>query len=81
MPKETTKNYVRFRIKNPRLFIKSSFRTLDIGKPMGHQLVRAKLKKTGRWATQSVIVEKRLYNSSAYVRKITREIIKKARMY
>jgi len=68
-----TKNYVRYRIRNPKLFKKTSFRTLDVGRPGHHQLIRARLKSTGKYATQAVIVEKGTRPSKA--------ILKKARLY
>ena len=67
-----TKRYKRYRIKSPRLFKKSSFRTLDIGRPKKHMLIRGKLKSTGEWKTQSVIVEKGT--------RLDKSILKKARM-
>lgn len=74
MPIEKTKNYTRYRIRDPKKFVKSSFRTLDIGRPKKHMLVRAKLKKTGKWATQSVMVEKGAWD------RWTKKIIDKAKM-
>jgi len=68
-----TKSYVRYRIRSPRLFKKSSFRTLDVGRRGHHQLIRARLKSTGKYATQAVIVEKGT--------KPSRQILKKARLY
>jgi len=70
-----TKKYNRYRIRDPDEFKKSSFRTLDIGKPKRHQLIRGKLKKTGEWATQAVIVEKGIKDGT------TKEIIEKAKKY
>jgi len=68
-----TKNYVRYRIRSPKLFKKTSFKTLDIGRPKHHQLIRARLKSTGKYATQAVIVEKGT--------KPSKQILKKARIY
>jgi len=76
--KDITKNYIRYRIRDPRRFIKSSFRTLDIGRKGYHKLIRAKLKTTGKFATQSVLVEKK-YANKLSVKKQTRKIIKKAK--
>jgi len=70
-----TKKYNRYRIRDPDEFKKSSFRTIDIGRPKRHQLIRGKLKKTGKYATQAVIVEKGTPDGT------TREIIKKAKKY
>lgn len=70
-----TKNYTRYRIRNPRLFRKSSMRTLDIGKPKGHQLIRGRLLKNNQWKTQSVIAQKGI------PKKLTRDIVTKAVKY
>lgn len=74
MPIERTKNYTRYRIRNPNLFTKSSFRTLDIGKPKKHLLVRARLKRSGKYATQSVLAE---HGSSPAV---TKRIVARAKL-
>lgn len=71
--KDVTRNYIRHRIRDPKLFKKSSFRTLDIGRPKKHMLIRGKLKKTGKYVTQSVIVQRGT--------KLSKDIIRKARRY
>lgn len=76
MPIETTGKYVRIRIRNPRLFIKDSFRTVDIGKPGRHKLIRGRLKSSRNWATQSVLTEKDLYYKHP---ELTATIVKNAR--
>lgn len=78
MPVETTKRWRRVRIRSPGLFIKSSFRVLDIGEPKKHMLVRARLKSTGDWATQAVMIDKETWKKD---KKTSREIIRKARKY
>jgi len=52
------KNYIRYRIRSPRVFKKGTFRTLDIGRPRKHMIIRGIRKKTGKWETQSILVEK-----------------------
>jgi len=58
-----TKKYKRWRQKDPKLFIKNSFRTVPLdhteykGKKKGKAVV-GKLKKTKKWATQSILEEK-----------------------
>lgn len=55
--------YKRHRLKDSRLFIKGSFRTVPLshtnykGKKKGKAIV-AKLKKTGKWAIQNILEEK-----------------------
>jgi DNA-binding HxlR family transcriptional regulator len=57
------KKYKRWRQKDPKLFIKTSFRTVPLdhteyrGKKKGKAVV-GKLKKTKKWATQSILEEK-----------------------
>ncbi len=59
----TKKQYKRHRQKDPKLFIKNSFRTVPLshtkykGKKKGKAVV-GKLKKTKKWATQSILEEK-----------------------
>ena len=56
-------HYQRHRLKNPDLFVKGSFRTVLLshttykGKKKGKAIV-AKLKKTGKWAIQSILEAK-----------------------
>lgn len=59
----TASKYKRQRLKEPVLFVKSSFRTVPLshttyrGKKKGKAIV-GKLKKTGKWAMQSILEEK-----------------------
>jgi len=51
-----TKRYARYRMRNPGEFIHGSFRTQDIGR-LGHtKRIAGRLKSTGRWATQAILV-------------------------
>lgn len=68
-------NNFRYRIRNPRLFKKNSFRTLDIGDEGKHRLIRARLKNNNEFKTQSVIVEKEFDKE---LKKETNEIIRNA---
>lgn len=72
------RNYKRFRIRNPILFKKDSFRTLDIGRIGFHKLIRGRLRKNNEWKTQSVIVERK-YANLPEVKKETNEIIRKVK--
>ena len=47
------KRYLRIRQRDPKRFIKSSFRTQDIGRKGHSYRIAGKLKRTGRFATQS----------------------------
>lgn len=55
-----TKKYARYRIRSPKLFKKGSFRTQDIGRK-GHSKRIAGILKSGRWATQSMLISRRDY--------------------
>ena len=57
MPIEIRGQHLRIRQLDPKLFIEGSFRTHDVGKPGGTKRIVGRLKKTGKWATQSYIFE------------------------
>ena len=73
--KDTTKNYVRYRVRDPRMFKEDSFRTLDIGESGKHKLIRGQLKSNNEYKTQSVIVEKK-YDKKLWNE--TKDILQKA---
>lgn len=73
--KDTTKNYIRYRVRDPRMFKEDSFITLDIGETGKHQLVRARVKSNNEFKTQSVIVEKK-YDKELWEE--TKQILRKA---
>jgi len=75
---DITEDYVRYRIRNPSLFKPDSFRTLDIGRSGYHKLIRAITKKTNKFKTQSVIVEKD-HADEHNVKKETSDIIRRAK--
>jgi ribosomal protein S27AE len=51
-----TERFERHRILEPEMFVKGSFRTHDIGKPGRSKRIAGKLKDTGKWATQSLLI-------------------------
>lgn len=53
-----TKNYIRLRIMDPKLFKKSSFRTQDVGRKGHMKRITARLKVNNEWETQSWIFNK-----------------------
>lgn len=60
------------------MFINNSLRTLDIGRPKRHMLIRGRLKGAPEeWRTQAVLVEREIWKKD---RKITKEIIKGAKI-
>lgn len=53
-----TKRYERWQIRSPKDFIKRSFRTHDIGRKGFSKRIAGKLKSTGKWGTQSLLISK-----------------------
>lgn len=69
--KRITKNYVRFRIREPSKFNQSSFRIKNIGRPQHHKLVVGKLKGEKKMTTQALLVNRKTYKEDkATTRKI-----------
>lgn len=74
-----TRQHARYRIRSPSKFIKGSFRTHDIGRAGHSKRIAGKLKDTGEWATQSILIAKKDYLKGYRVRmKYNRPIIVKA---
>ena len=71
----STSKYKRYNIRPLKRFRPTSMRTLDIGKPRGHQLIRGRLWKNNKWKTQAVIA----YRGTPKM--ATKEIVKKAVKY
>jgi hypothetical protein len=63
-----TKRYVRYRIRDPKEFIKSSFRVHDIGRPGHSKRIAGRLKSTGEWATQAILISKEDYEKGYRVK-------------
>lgn len=59
MPVEVTNNYVRVRIKEPKLFIKDSFRTISLGK--GIKAIVGRREGNNKTVIQSVLFDKTRY--------------------
>ena len=57
-----TTQYARYRIRNPSAFVRGSFRTHDIGRPMHSKRIAGRLKSTGKWSTQSMLITRSDYN-------------------
>ena len=59
-----TGNYARYRIRTPSRFDKSSFRTLPAGKWAKGKAkeIRGPLKKSGKWHTQAVLLNRTAYD-------------------
>jgi hypothetical protein len=50
--------YLRIRVRKPTDFKPGSFRTQDIGRKGHSKRIAGKLKRTGKWATQNVLIKK-----------------------
>lgn len=59
-PKKITAEgrYYRARIEDPKKFQPMTFKTLDIGKPGGFKIIRAKPKGSDKYQNQAIILEK-----------------------
>ena len=64
-----TKKYARFRVRNPLSFIKSSFRTQDIGRKGHSKRIAGILKANKRWVTQAILINRMDYNRRMRVKK------------
>lgn len=51
-----TAHYERWRIRSPKAFKAGSFRTHDIGRKGYSKRVAGKLNRSGKWATQSLLI-------------------------
>jgi hypothetical protein len=57
MPVELTDRYLRIRVRDPKLF--KTFRTDDIGRPGHSKRIAGIRKKTGKWETQSWLIDRK----------------------
>ena len=63
-----TTRYVRYRLRQPSSFKSGSFRTHDIGRKGHSKRIAGKLKRSGKWATQAILIAKKDYNKGARVK-------------
>ena len=76
-----TRRFERHRIRNPDEFIKGSFRTQDIGKKGLSKRIAGRLKKTGRWATQSILISRQEpVSMKRRLRKSAKELIERRKL-
>ena len=66
-----TGRYARYRIRSPKRFISSSFRTHDIGRKGHTKRIAGRLKSIGNWATQAMLILKGDYNKGYRVRMVS----------
>lgn len=71
--------YVRIRIKNPKRFVKSSFRTQDIGRKGHSKRIAGLLKSRKKWATQSILITKKDFKNPRYWKKMKKRIMQMKR--
>lgn len=64
-----TKRFARYRIENPNKFIKSSLRTHDIGRKGHSKRIAGRLKSTGEWKTQAILIAKSDYMKGLRLKK------------
>lgn len=62
-----TKNYARYRILDPRRFVKESLRTQPIGKH-GTKRIAGELKSTDKYATQAILIPRQRYEKGERVK-------------
>jgi len=65
-----TKNYARYRQIDPEKFVPGSFRTHDIGRTGHTKRIAGRLRSTGKWATQSILIARDDYNKGLRLRDI-----------
>lgn len=70
------KKWYTFRVRDPSQFIPRSLRSLDIGYPQRHIMIRGRLKRNMKWATRSLLVEKNYYANSSLEPKLTKKMLK-----
>lgn len=58
MPVEVKGKYIRIRVRPPQAFKSGSFRTHDIGRKGHSKRIAGISRKTGKWQTQSFLVNK-----------------------
>lgn len=76
-----TAHYARYRIKSPGAFRKGSFRTQDIGRKGHSKRIAGRLKKSGKWATQAILISRADYKKGTRViKKRGRIAIKKGKI-
>jgi len=67
-----TKGYYRVRQKRPMKAVKT--RTLTLSKKKGYKAIRQYNPKTGKWETQSVLIEKRPGRNKKFAEKKAKEL-------
>lgn len=65
-----TKQYARYRIKNPSDFDKSTLRTQDIGREGHSKRIAGKNKTTGKYETQAILINRKDFEKGTRVIKL-----------
>jgi hypothetical protein len=63
-----TKKYARYRVQEPSLFEKSSFRTQDIGRKEHSKRIAGIKKSSGKYETQAILIAKKDYEKGTKVK-------------
>ena len=57
-----TKNYARYRLVNPEKFVRGSLRTHDVGRKGHTKRIAGRLKTSGKWETQAILIARKDYD-------------------
>lgn len=67
MQPDLTKRYARFRQRDPSLFVRGSLRTKDAGRVGHSKIIIGKLRASGKFVVQSVLIDRKDYDKGARV--------------
>lgn len=64
---DLTKHFARYRQRDPEQFVKGTMRTKDVGREGHSKLIVGKLRASQKYAIQSVLIDRKDYDSGARV--------------
>ena len=64
---DLTRSFARYRQRDPSLFVRGSLRTKDVGRSGHTKMVFGKLRSTGEFQIQSVLVNRKDYDAGVRV--------------
>lgn len=67
-----TKNYARYRLIDPGKFVPGSLRTHDIGRKGHTKRIAGRLRSTGKWATQAILIAREDYRKGMRLKNVKR---------
>lgn len=74
-----TTRFARYRVLSPRLFVTGSLRTQDVGRKGHSKRIAGRLKKSGKWATQSFLVSRKDYDKGLRYSLTKKKVVKQKR--